>query len=188
MEKNNAFYYAPLRKFVPGSKPWYSSIPVGHNKLDKMLKSIFDQAGIDSRNISNHSLRATDISRMYQTSLPEKVIMERSGHLPKEGLRSYEHTSTAQIQSACEVLSACIPKTAAVNPGDTKNKTENNLPNTSISKPSLPTSETQLQIPKAESENDINQANLLGNDPGLKPLNFQGMTGCTFHIHVNYKK
>ena len=85
--RGRAFYYKPLTNIVPG-KPWFTSVPMGHNKLDQMLKSIFNQAGLDSHNVSNHSLRATSISRHYRASIPEKVIMERSGHLSTDGVRS----------------------------------------------------------------------------------------------------
>ena len=78
--RGRAFYYKPLTKIAPG-KPWFTSVPMGHNELDQMLKSIFNEAGLDSHNVSNHSLRATSISRLYRASIPEKVIMERSGHL-----------------------------------------------------------------------------------------------------------
>ena len=78
-----------------------------------MLKSFFNQAVLDSQNVSNHSLRATSISRLYRASIPEKVITERSGHLSTHGVRSYEHTSVEQIKSVSEVLSTTIPLPAA---------------------------------------------------------------------------
>ena len=42
---------------------------------------MFDNAGLNSVNFSNHSLRAIDVSRMYNQGVPEKLIMERSGYL-----------------------------------------------------------------------------------------------------------
>ena len=41
---------------------------------------------------------------MYEASVPEK-IMERSGHLSKEGVRCYERTSAEQVKSLCNILS-----------------------------------------------------------------------------------
>ena len=82
---------------------------LGHNTLDKKLKLIFDRAKISSARKSNHSLRATSISRLYQAEVPEKLIMERSGHLTKEGLRSYERTSSEQLQSVCKTLASFVP-------------------------------------------------------------------------------
>ena len=67
-------------------KPWFECQPVGHNKLAGMLKGMLHSAGIDDANKSNHSLRATGISRLYQSGLPEKLIMERSGHISSDSV------------------------------------------------------------------------------------------------------
>ena len=45
-------------------------------------------SGLASEGIHNHSLRATGISRSYNGGVPEKLIMERSGHLSISGVRS----------------------------------------------------------------------------------------------------
>jgi len=55
------------------------AVPLGHNTLSK-LKDIFKSAGLGCEKKSNHSLRATAISRMFAEKVPEKVIMEHSGH------------------------------------------------------------------------------------------------------------
>ena len=39
---------------------------MGHDALEGFLKDISKEAGIDHTNRSNHSRRATSISRMYQ--------------------------------------------------------------------------------------------------------------------------
>ena len=72
------FYCKPL-VMVPNndSKPWYTAVPIGHNKLNQKLKDIFSKAHLNTDKKSYHSLRATSISRMYRASVPEKVIMER---------------------------------------------------------------------------------------------------------------
>ncbi len=74
----NHVFYMKARARIPdsASDPWYTAFPVGHNTLDKFLKQILAEANIDTTNKSNHSLRATAISRMYQRSVPEKLIME----------------------------------------------------------------------------------------------------------------
>ena len=62
--------------------------------LNSKLKEMFETAGLSTAQKTNHSLRATSISRMFHAKVPEKIIMERSGHLTKEGVRSYERTTT----------------------------------------------------------------------------------------------
>ena len=57
-----------------------------------MVKDICADAGVKG-NKSNHSLRATGATELYQAGVPEKVIQERTGHLSLTGLRQYERTS-----------------------------------------------------------------------------------------------
>ena len=66
--------------------------------IKKKLKDMLVSAGLteDINSISNHSLIATGISWLYENRVPEKVIMERSGHLSMSGIRSYEHTTVEQ--------------------------------------------------------------------------------------------
>ena len=91
-------FYMKAKKTIPDSlsEPWYAETPVGHNTLDKFLKTILIDANINAEKRSNHSLQAAAISRMYEKNVPEKLIMERSGHLSREGVNSYEHTTSAQ--------------------------------------------------------------------------------------------
>ena len=41
---------------------------------------------------TNHTLRATAVTRMYNTGVPEKHIAEKSGHKSLKALRVYERT------------------------------------------------------------------------------------------------
>ena len=156
--KKDIFYCRPLKKFEKG-KPWYCSVPLGHNCLAKKLKDIFTSAGIDHKGKSNHSLRATSISRMYRADVPEKLIMERSGHLSTEGVRSYERTSAEQTKKLCDTLSGVI------------------------SEPSTSTSSGVVEEKPAETSEAESDASAV-----MRQLNFQGMSSCNFTFNFNYKK
>ena len=41
---------------------------------------------------------------MYNSGVPEKLIMERSGHLSSKEVQAYERTTTKQQQVVCSVL------------------------------------------------------------------------------------
>ena len=56
------------------------------------------QAGIGG-NTTNHSLRATGATQMYNKGAPEKLIQERTGHRSLEALRAYERTNSSQHQA-----------------------------------------------------------------------------------------
>ena len=104
--EKDCFYCRPKRcgsSAVPDG-PWYDNQPVGHNVLKKKLKEMFESAGLQAETKSNHSLRATGISRLYSAGVPEKLIMERSGHLSKEGVRSYERTTAQQHRTVSALM------------------------------------------------------------------------------------
>ena len=86
---------------------WFTSVPIGKNTLSKMVKTMCEQASISGKR-TNHSLRATGITTMFQAGLPEKVIQDRSGHRSIDGLRKYERISEEQQASACKVLSGSV--------------------------------------------------------------------------------
>ena len=88
-EQDN-FYLTPLaKKPVDPLKPWYTTIPVGRNRLNSMLKEMCQEAGISTK-YTNHSLRAYGATSMFQAGVPEKLIQQHTGHRSLEGLRQYE--------------------------------------------------------------------------------------------------
>ena len=56
-----------------------------------MVKSMFAMIGVSGK--TNHSLRATGASMMFQAGVPEKIVQERTGHRSLEALRMYECTT-----------------------------------------------------------------------------------------------
>ena len=56
-----------------------SSVPVGKNHLSKMVKDMCSQAKIEGKK-TNHSLRASGITTLFQAGVSEKVIQDWSGH------------------------------------------------------------------------------------------------------------
>ena len=86
------FYLRPLQKPKDQTSPWFSSIPVGKNTLSGMIKNMCRDAGISGKK-TNHSLRATGTTEMFQAQVPEKIIQERTGHRSVAALRTYERTS-----------------------------------------------------------------------------------------------
>ena len=107
--KKDLFYCRPLKKFSDDG-PWYCNMSLGHNTLNSKLKTMLQMAGLTTERKSIHSLRATSISRMFQANVPEKIIMERSGHLTKEGVRSYERTTNDQTKEVCDELVSNVPE------------------------------------------------------------------------------
>lgn len=99
------FYLRPLKE-VPSDpkKPWYVAVPCGENKLACMVKEMFLEVGINDK--TNHSLRATGASELYRANVPEKIIQQRTGHRCLKALRTYEQTTSQQLQAVSEILSS----------------------------------------------------------------------------------
>ena len=53
---------------------------------------------------TNHSLRATAITRLFNSGVEEKIIAETSGHKSTKALRVYEHTSEQQMKQVTRVI------------------------------------------------------------------------------------
>ena len=53
---------------------------------------------------TNHSLRATAATRLYNAGVDEQQVMEITGHRSVEGVRSYKHTSKGQKEAISDIL------------------------------------------------------------------------------------
>ena len=97
------FYCYPLTEVKPLDRTWFSSRKVGTNSLQGMVKQMCAQGGIDGRK-TNHSLRATAATQLYEAGVPEKLIQERTGHRSTSALREYERTTAKQTEAVSRVL------------------------------------------------------------------------------------
>lgn len=71
----HAFYLKPLKK--PTDQCWYTILPIGHNTLAGTVARMCAAAGIKGYK-TNHSLRATAATRLYQAGVDEQLIMEKT--------------------------------------------------------------------------------------------------------------
>ena len=68
------------------SKSDFKKQRVGVNILKNMLPELARRSGVGVH-YTNHSLRATSITRMFNNGIPEKVIAEISGHKSAKALQ-----------------------------------------------------------------------------------------------------
>ena len=85
---------------------WYEKAPIGKNTLSKMVKEMCCDAGIDGK--TNHSMRATGATMLFQNEIPERVIQTVTGHKSLDALRSYERISTKQHKEVSNVMMGCV--------------------------------------------------------------------------------
>ncbi|KXJ08398.1 hypothetical protein AC249_AIPGENE15534 [Exaiptasia diaphana] len=86
------FYLSPRRKWSVKDKEWFTANPVGHNPLGNTVGRLCQKAGIEGH-FTNHSLQATSATRGLEAGVPEKLIMEVTGHRDPRSLQRYQRPS-----------------------------------------------------------------------------------------------
>ena len=100
---DHAFYLQPMH--TPSSQCWYTNKPLGHHTLRNTVARLCKEAGITGYK-TNHSLRATAATRLYQSGIDEQLVMERTGHRSLEGVRNYKRTSDQQREALSDILNS----------------------------------------------------------------------------------
>ncbi|XP_011408773.1 PREDICTED: uncharacterized protein KIAA1958-like [Amphimedon queenslandica] len=95
-------YMRPAKEFSADSPAYYRQ-RVGINTIKKFVHLITSGAGLVG--YTNHCLRATAMTRMFNSGVPEKVIADKSGHRSLDGLRAYEHPNEELYRAAEEIIS-----------------------------------------------------------------------------------
>ena len=106
--KCKSFYLQPRKKFSVNS--WFQDKPVGINKLQGMICELCKNGGIPGY-YTNHSLRATAATHLYQNNVDEQIIQEFTGHC-SIAVREYKRTSDDQklMASNCVMGSHLLNK------------------------------------------------------------------------------
>ncbi len=115
------FYLKPLAKPTPTC--WFSSVAVGHCKLDGTVARLCREANITGFR-TNHSLCATAATRLYNAGVDEQQVMEVTGHRSLDGVRAYKHTSKKQKEAVSDILN-CVPSQTTSACGSTYNSSIN---------------------------------------------------------------
>ena len=94
-DSSSTFYWKPKDVTPMCDEVLWSTLQVlEQNTLGSMVKKMFEQIGVEGK--TNHSLRATGATRLFEVNVPEKLIKERTGHRSVDSLRLYKHTSVMQ--------------------------------------------------------------------------------------------
>ena len=96
-----AFYLAPIVN--PKGTVWCKKQAIGANTLSTTVKRLCLNAGVGGYK-TNHSLRVTNATRLFQNGTDEQLIMERTGHRSTDGVRVYKHSSEEQQALLSKIL------------------------------------------------------------------------------------
>ena len=151
---DGAFYLKPLSK--PTDTCWYQKTPVGHNVLQKTVRRLCESAGFDGY-FTNHSLRATTATRLFEARVDEQLIMQQTGHT-SNAVRSYKRVGEKLRALTSDVLNG------RTNIEDTKVEKVND----------------EVQMLTKLQENPVKDENV---PPGI---NLVGASNCTININYNH--
>ncbi len=107
--KSDALYLWPKCDSKAKDSVWYYDIPVGINKLQSVVKEMCQEAGFQG-NYSNHSLRSTSATRMYEAGIDEQIICKITGHR-SNAVRAYKRTSEELKHKASATISCAAKST-----------------------------------------------------------------------------
>ena len=166
------FYLRPL--VVPNGDVWYSCQPRGRHALEKVIKKLCKQSGLDGKH-TNHSCRASSATRMYDQGLDVQLICEKTGHR-SVAVRSYKRTSNKQLKQVTDVLYG--NKTSEINEGEVKPKI------TKVeSEPSATVSKAPPEVTTSDGNDDKKS------EEEIKPIaNVEVAKGITLNININVSK
>lgn len=80
---DNSFYLRPLLK--PKGNIWYYKKAAGRETLGNVVKKVMGNAGFDGH-FTNHSLRRSCATNLYDNGVLKQVIQETTGHRSVEGV------------------------------------------------------------------------------------------------------
>ena len=78
-----AFYLTPLVKLK--ENVWYAKSPIGYNTVSKIVAKLMGQAGFEGH-YTNHSLRVSSATRLFDAQVDKQLIMARTGHSSTDGV------------------------------------------------------------------------------------------------------
>ena len=79
------------------------------SSLARTISCLFESAVI-SGHFTNHSLRATAATRMFDAGVDEQLIMNCTGHSSTSGMRSYKRITTGLKEMTFNVLNESEPE------------------------------------------------------------------------------
>ena len=163
----HAFYLQPLQN--PTSSCWYSKKPLGYHTLSNTVARLCKEAGIPGYK-TNHSLRATAATRLYESGVDEQLVMERTGHRSLEGVRSYKRTTDTQREALSNILNSKRPRVENTTSSCTctTSKVDNLF-------------QTDIPVPQTCTTNM--QANIQSTTPGS--FHFTSCSSITININQN---
>ena len=96
----DVFYLRP-KKSAPESLLWYDCVPIGKHKLNTFMQAMCADAGVEKK--TNHSLRATGATALFNAGVAEKMIRDVTGHR-SNAIQLYERPTEEQKKQVSKIM------------------------------------------------------------------------------------
>ena len=104
---DSPFYLAAnYTRVANSSKPSFKAAPMGFNKLNSLMKTMAEKAGLNAKNLTNHSARKRMIQKLNDHEVPPTHIMQISRHKNVQSLNDYSSLSEKQQRDISNIMSA----------------------------------------------------------------------------------
>ena len=97
------FYLTPKRKWSTGDEIRFSRSSIGKNCLRSAVANMCKKANFEGC-YTNHSLRVTTCILALAKGIPEKLVMERTGHRNVKSLHEYQRVISKEREAMSDVL------------------------------------------------------------------------------------
>ena len=77
--------------------------PVGHNKIVSTVKKLCAEVGVEGYK-TNHSLRRTAATRLFQAGYDEQLIMDVTRHRSTDGVMEYNEVCLDQRKALSDII------------------------------------------------------------------------------------
>ena len=96
-DQSDAPFYLGVNHTTKNSdKSWLKASAMGVNKLNSLMKTMAEKAGLDNSHLTNHSARKRMIQTLNDKDIPPSHIMQLSGHENVQSINNYSHISKEQ--------------------------------------------------------------------------------------------
>ena len=96
-----SLYLLPLTK--PRDGLLFSAVPIGRNTLGNIVKNLMKEAGFNGK-YTNHSLRVTTATRLFNAHIPDQLIMNQTGHRSTSAVTKYKRPNESQLQDVTAII------------------------------------------------------------------------------------
>ncbi len=143
-------YLHPLKHY--SEHIWYSCQPLGINTLQHVVLKLANCANLRGKH-TNHSLRATGPTRMYETGMDDKLVCNLTGHCSNAVLE-YKHTSKEMKNHVSQVLYGNAQSYVLVKTMEVKPKVNDHYEN-NLSQELFGPTELQVVVPSSQQSQAV---------------------------------